>query len=160
MKRILALLAALMLLLTACRREFSTDAEMVRFRFSHHGMVSSSFYCYTAEQTETGWQMTVSLIGLDEEYALEMTQEDADRLDALVRRCGLWKWNGFDKNDRNVMDGEGFDLTIRYADGKQLEASGDNAFPDGYKAAENEINTYFKELLEQNGVMLTPERMG
>ena len=79
---------------------------------------------------------------------------------ALVRRCGLWKWNGFDKNDRNVMDGEGFDLTICYADGKQMEASGDNAFPDGYKAAENEINTYFKELLEQNGVLLTPERMG
>ena len=159
MKRLLTLLAALALLFGPGLREFSTDAEMVRFRFQHSGMHPASFYCYVAEQTEAGWQMVISLIGLDEEYVFPMAQEDVDRLDAMVHRCGLWEWNGFEKYDLDVCDGEDFQLSIEYADGKCMEARGSNAFPQGYDAAADEINAYFEELYRQHGVQTMYERM-
>jgi len=152
MRRIVtAALIAALALLTACTGRFHTDAPMERFRFLHSGMSTGDIYTLTAEKTDEGWEAAFDLF-CTHEFRLPMTQEDADALAAIIDSQDLWAWNGFDKAPRNVKDGSGFDLHIRFADGQKLSASGENAFPDGYAAAESAILEYFIHLMEKNGM--------
>jgi len=149
-KMFAAVLAAVMLLLTSCAGRFHTEAPMESFSFSHSGMRSDSIYTLSAQRTEQGWQAELSLLCGEKLYTLPMAEADA--LAALMDSHDLWSWNGFDKVDKRVLDGTGFDLNIRFADGKELTASGSNAFPKGYNEAKEAIKAYFIQIMENNGI--------
>ena len=155
MKRgLLALFAltAAAILLCACSGKRQTDAPLMRFSFSHSGMHSGLIYTLTAADTGHGWQADVSLLCGECMYVLDMSEEDADRLTALVQECNLQTWAGFDKNDPRCRDGTGFSLSMDFADGTHVYAEGSNAFPKDYGAAHQAILAYFDELLEKNGI--------
>lgn len=151
--RILTAAALLCVLVTlcACAKPLRTNAPMTGFCFSHSGMHTGLMYRLSADKTEDVWQATLSLLGGELEYVLDMTETEAEELAAIVRKQDMNRWNGFDKTDRRALDGTGFDLTIRYADGQVLSASGSNAFPKGYREARDEILKFFGELMERNG---------
>lgn len=67
----------------------------------------------------------------------------ADRLKALCDSCRIYRWNGFDKSNRLVLDGSGFSLSIRFADGKTLHADGSNSFPGGYREFRERLDALF-----------------
>lgn len=56
-----------------------------------------------------------------------------DSLAVIVAQYGVEAWDGFHENDPNVLDGEGFTLSITFADGSTVYASGENAFPANYR---------------------------
>ena len=149
---LLVLLLAVLLALFGCRKTLQTDAPMNSFSFSHSGMHTGLIYTLAAEKTETGWQASLSLLAGDREYTMDMTAEEAEALISLVRTHELNRWNGFDKVDRHALDGTGFELSIGYEDGQTLCASGSNAFPEGYRAAHEEIVKFFGELMDRNGI--------
>lgn len=152
MKKLFAAALAAVLLLTACSGRFHTDAPMESFVFSHSGMHTGSIYTLSAQRTEQGWQAELSLFCGEKLYTLPLSQAEADSLAALLDAHDLWSWNGFDKVDRRVQDGTAFDLTIRFADGKKLFASGSNAFPKGYHEAKASIKAFFVQVMENNGI--------
>ena len=151
MCRLLALLTAA-LCLTGCTKPFEADAPMSSFVFSHTGSHTGLIYTLSSEKAEDGWYADLSLLCGEMEYRLKMTDDEAQQLAALVQEHQLTAWHGFDKVDRSALDGTGFDLTILYADGRTLQASGSNAFPDGYRAAHEALVQFFGTLLERNGI--------
>ena len=153
-KALTAVLTAALLLLSACTGRFHTEAPMESFSFSHSGMRTDSIYILTAEKTGHGWQAELSLFCGEKLYTLPMSQAEADGLAALLDAHDLWSWNGFDKVDKRVLDGTGFDLNIRFADGKELTASGSNAFPKGYNEAKASIKAFFVQLMENKGISI------
>ena len=56
-------------------------------------------------------------------------------LQEVIQAYDLESWDGFHESDPYVLDGEGFCLEIRFADGVSVYATGDNAFPDNYSDA-------------------------
>lgn len=56
-------------------------------------------------------------------------------LQDVIRKYGLEAWDGFHESNPYVLDGEGFWLEMRFADGAAVYAGGDNAFPDSYSDA-------------------------
>lgn len=146
------LLAAVLLAASACSKPLRTDAPMNGFSFSHSGTPTGLIYTLTAARTEESWQAKISLLTGEREYVMEMTEEEAEELAAIVRRHELNRWNGFERADRRALDGTGFDLKIHYEDGQALSASGSNAFPKGYKEAHEDILGFFGELMERNGL--------
>lgn len=147
-----ALVLLIILQLCACARPLRTDAPMNRFCFEHSGMHTGLMYTLAAENTGSGWQAEISLLCGEREYCLPMTDEEAAELISLVKTHQLNRWNGFDKVDRSALDGTDFTLQIGYEDGQKLYASGSNAFPEGYKAAHEEIRRFFGALLEKHGI--------
>jgi len=151
-RRLTAVLLAVLVLLAACSKPLKTDAPMNSFSFSHSGMNIGLIYTLSAAETETGWQAELSLLASEQEYILDMTESDVATLTELVQKHGLNRWNGFDKVDKNALDGYDFELCISYADGQKIYASGSNTFPKGYDAAHREILEFFGVLMEKNGI--------
>ena len=69
----------------------------------------------------------------------------AGALEQLVLDCGLEAWNGFHGSSPFVLDGESFRLEMAFSDGTSAEASGENAFPDGYYAAVDRLEALFRQ---------------
>ncbi len=146
------LLSAVLLTVCGCVRPLKTDAPMTSFSFSHSGMHSGLIYTLSAEKDGDGWRADLSLLAGDREYELDMTEEEAEALNALVETHKLTGWNGFDKVDRLALDGTDFELRIGYEDGQEVCASGSNAFPKGYREAREAILELFGEMMERNGM--------
>lgn len=67
---------------------------------------------------------------------------DAATMEELARLCeklNILSWDKFDMSANGVLDGSGFDLSIEYADGTHIRASGDNCFPKNYNEFEKGI---------------------
>ena len=81
-----------------------------------------------------------SLLSCDEGYIMSVSggpdrpvdAEVAEALLALIDEYDLTRWDGFDRAEEGVLDGETFLLKVRLADGTGITASGDNAFPPNY----------------------------
>ena len=94
------------------------------------------FYSIRGEMMPRSWEITLQEDGywiqeneetprlFPEALAMELTQaivnNDAD------------SWHGVYETEYEVLDGEGFSLSMDFEDGVSVHASGNNAFPDGY----------------------------
>ena len=64
----------------------------------------------------------------------------ADELQRIIAECDIDTWDGFRGSDSRVLDGESFVLSLRYADGSTVYASGENSFPKTYSEASDRID--------------------
>ena len=130
-ERVLAGLVLLAVLLTAsaCSKPIRTDAPISSFSFSHSGMHTGLIYTLSAARTEDAWQAELSLLAGEKEYVLEMTEAEAEELDAMIRKHDLNRWNGFDKIDRRETDGTSFELIVN------------DTVVNGYEINDKGINT-------------------
>ena len=62
-----------------------------------------------------------------------------------IEEYDLESWDGFHESNPYVLDGEGFSLEMRFADGTFVSASGDNSFPKDYYGVTNEIEAIFEK---------------
>ncbi|MBQ4325702.1 MAG: hypothetical protein IJC28_02150, partial [Mailhella sp.] len=61
-------------------------------------------------------------------------------LEALLDKNGVRSWDGFKGRPRmDVLDGEGFSLSLTFRDGTQITASGENKFPEGYRSFRHDL---------------------
>lgn len=79
----------------------------------------------------------------------EVDEEILNKLEDIINTNKVNKWDGFNKTDKNVMDGESFNLTITYEDGKVVNASGYMIFPKRYNTVSREIDKLFSPLLTE-----------
>ena len=68
-----------------------------------------------------------------DEMEREVAPDILDRLTAIYKECRLAEWDGFRKYNEYVMDGDGFSLSISFADGQNMSAHGSNAYPERYR---------------------------
>lgn len=88
---------------------------------------------------------------------VELDAADVEALRALIDENDLWSWNGFQKSNSYVLDGDSFGLSASFADGTELNAWGSNAYPKGYSAGAQAICAYFEALMEKYEI--DPEKM-
>ena len=131
-------------------------------------ITSFSFYCTTSyadgcyslslERTEEGVHLLGEDLFLGGRMADAMIEETTlDRLGELAGHYRIDRWDGFDKNKKNVSDGSTFTLNITLADGGSVSAHGSNAFPDHYTEVSSEIRNIYDELMEACG---SPKQSG
>lgn len=125
------------------------------FSYSYFGSIGGDSYSYSVTSKD-GKHLFVYESMLYPDYG-EMTCEvdDAflDQLYQLYRDCRLASWDGFDKVNSYVLDGDGFSLNISFQDGTTLYAHGDNVYPKGYsdfcKKMEEVVSPVKEALLEE-----------
>ncbi len=83
-----------------------------------------------------------------EENSLEYEADNMfiDRLINLINDNELIKWNGFNKNNESVLDGDSFSLNVKYNNGKEIEAYGYMIWPENYKYVKKEIEMLFDSI--------------
>lgn len=129
--------------------------ELVDFNFCLNGTAYKSGYQYAAhlKNDELFVHMYYSSPQgfVEIKRAVNGEKTFMKNLDAVLKEQKAYKWNGFHKSARHVLDGDGFGLRAKYLNGKEIEtisASGSNSFPDGYGQVSKAIGKYFKDNAE------------
>ena len=68
----------------------------------------------------------------DEEKIIEIDDNDLNKIIYILNKYNIVKWNNYKKYDKNVLDGNGFDLYIKY--------------PKNYKEFERDIIDLLNEI--------------
>lgn len=73
-----------------------------------------------------------------------LTDKDMENLQNILNKYNIKSWNGFEKYNKNVLDGNSFSLSIIYNDDSEISASGYMAWPDNYKEFKSDFINLFK----------------
>ncbi len=130
--------------------------EVIFFSFRH--VASNACDCYRFEviRQENGIRLYAEELFSGGRIADTIIQEPVlEQLSALAAQYRLDRWNGFDKNKKNVRDGSSFTLNIELADGSTISAHGNNTFPENYSDVHSSVWSLYQDLIDryyvQNG---------
>jgi hypothetical protein len=77
----------------------------------------------------------------------KVTPAQYARLCALCDELGLKSWDGFSGTASGVLDGDGFSVSVEFAGGERVHASGYMRFPRGYRMAKDALFSFFEGVL-------------
>ena len=158
MRQLLSVLMALIVALTGAQTApVRTDAALTTFSFNHGGMSVDQIYSYAVYEQDGRMLADFELYCRYEIEGVALDEADAEALRVLIDEFDLWSWNGFQKSNSYVLDGDSFGLSASFADGTELSAWGSNAYPKGYSAGAQAICAYFEALMEKYEI--DPEKM-
>ena len=162
MKRISIIMSILgILTFTSCAqsgRGFK-NAHIKRFYFHYDGTIGGDTHNYNlvVEDRKAIFKLEDFEVIPSDDPEWSTHREMVDTLDMtmvreleqLCTKHEVYKFNGFDKDNPFVTDGEGFSLRIVYDNGKEIEARGMNRFPNGYREFEKDLEELFRPYCEQ-----------
>lgn len=135
LKRLFSVLLSLVFAGTQPAAPPAEEATLTAFFFNYNAMACPLFSGLEAKQTEDGWIARFFLYRGNDATDIPLTEEDVATLSRIVEEYALWSWDGFEKSDSSMLDGENFSFQARYSDGTQIDAYGNNCFPQGYPDA-------------------------
>ena len=101
-----------------------------RFVYSHQGSVEPErFDLYKSEGN-------YYLCTFDK-CPVPVNDEIVRGMERIIGKYNVDLWDGFHRENLDVLDGESFTLQITLPEDTTIEAAGNNAFPDNYRAASN-----------------------
>ena len=124
--------------------------DITAFSFQHGASLADE--CYLFKLTKDGDSVRLYAEELFSGGRIVDTMIEDDVLDQLGELMGTYhvdRWDGFDENNKHVMDGSSFTLSVTLADGSTISAHGSNSFPENYSDVSSAILTLYYELMEQ-----------
>ena len=122
--------------------------ELKEFSFWHSGMMAEDCFVFTVRQVEED-----VILSLEENFSggvvLDGPVDPAvlEQLEMIAGKYDLVSWDGFHESNSDVLDGSAFSLSMTLADGRTVEAQGNNAFPTGYGSVSETIHALYRDLL-------------
>ena len=112
-----------------------------------------SMYGHTTYKLECNDKCIASIkpngISEDETQEVELTKEQVKEIEDLLNEYHVGKWNGFDKVDKNVLDGRSFSLYITLEDNTYISAHGYMKYPKNYKEVSYGLNKIIGSLYKE-----------
>jgi|GEM_PF-1102068 len=124
------------------------DSGIEEFEYNYNASIGANSYTYKLTFTEPPVFTYESMVHPFGEVTMETDHETAAKVAALYETHKLWKWDGFSRSARHVLDGDGFSLSIRFRNGKRTYAHGSNAYPKGYGEFRKDMRQVFQPLEE------------
>ena len=116
------------------------------YYWGNDGSMALSNYSYSAVLEDDAVKITVMRKGSDEELTFKEDAAFLERLTEIANKYEIGSWDGFEKYDRNVMDGSSFSLSIYTESGQEIDARGYMKYPKNYGEAMEEIKCLFDEI--------------
>lgn len=124
--------------------------EVIFFSFQHTASNTGDCYYFKVTRQENGIRLYAEELFSSGRIADTVIQEPVlEQLSALAAQYRLDRWNGFDKNKKNVRDGSSFTLNMELADGGTISAHGNNAFPENYSDVHSFVRALYQDLLDR-----------
>ena len=146
------LLLTLTLSATGCgKKEPITSIRSFTFSYDSSTMMNAYTRYEVSYDKKTGTHTaTVKPNGVAEADASVYVVDDAflEKLAAFLHENEVEKWDGFDKTDSHVMDGNGFHLSVWTHEDVTVRASGYMKWPKNYNEVRDGIARIFAELGE------------
>jgi len=82
--------------------------------------------------------------GFGDDYR-SLKPEVNQKIMEIINKYDVFSWDGFDKDNRWVLDGEDFIFNLTLSDGTEVYATGSNKFPTNYRNVFSELEALFED---------------
>lgn len=134
------------LVLTSRSKEISSIKSM-HLSYSS-GWSAYAYTRYDLEKKDNGYYVQIKPYGVpdDEVQEVRLTDKQIKDIEAILTKYKVSKWDGFNKSDKGVLDGDSFSFYLHTEDGVDVSASGYMRWPDNYREVRNELHDIFDAL--------------
>lgn len=134
------------------RKETINDLDITKIKSFYitysNGYAINSYTRYELGINDGKYVAKIKPYGVSEEDLLEIEVDKSimDKIEEILKKYEVNKWDGFDKSNQGVLDGDSFSLSVGLKDNKSIHASGYMMWPDHYRDVVNEISPIFTEI--------------
>ena len=116
--------------------------------FYTKGYAINSDIRYEYELIDNEYHVYVKPYGISEEDKIEVvvSNDFIKSIEEVLNKYEVYKWDGFNKSDNNVLDGDSFHIGVSM-DGMNISASGYMMYPEHYREVREELDNIFNELI-------------
>ena len=139
------LLAAFTLLFCAgCSSKIESDITF--FQFSQdYGLGGYCVYIIKIEDNKVIYSKEA--VGMEtDSIEKEIDKKALEDIQKIINDKEIYKWNGFDRYDKDVLDGSGFSLIVNYSNGERISANGYMKYPTNYREGADALLEYLNKL--------------
>ena len=85
-----------------------------------------------------------------EQITVKVDESVLKEIEDVLVKYEVGKWNGFDKSNKYVSDGDSFDFNVKMKNGKEIDARGYASWPNNYSSVIKEIDEIFLRIYNEN----------
>ena len=89
------------------------------------------------------------LVDREKSTSFEVDKSVIEEIENILDKYNVYTWDGFDKSDQNVLDGDSFSFYVDMNE-KHISAHGYMSWPNNYGSVKSEISTIFEREFEKN----------
>ena len=133
------------------KKAVPNESGLKRFDYTYSNPFGASSYNFIVSRTDGGAELTYDAMQVESLGTMTMAVDPVvlDQLYDSYLNHNIAAWEGYSKSDPNVLDGDGFSLSLAFNDGARMTASGSNAAPDGYWEFLSEVHAIIDPLLKE-----------
>lgn len=126
------------------------DINSLYFTYSV-GYAANAYYRYELECSDK-CMIKIKPNGIPEEETKEYEVSDKlmNELVDMLNENEVYKWDGFDKTAKDVLDGDSFSFKIKMKDETTIHASGYMMWPTNYRNVKEEFKNIFSNLIKDD----------
>ncbi len=119
------------------------NLESLRLHYSS----GYAMYAYTTYEIkkEDKYKITIKPLGIPDEEAktYDISEEEIKKILDILNKYEVIKWDGFNKTNKDVLDGDSFSFSAKFEDGTSISAHGYVSYPENYRNVRNELEEIF-----------------
>lgn len=107
-----------------------------------NGYMMNANTIYDLEKKEGKYYVTIKphLIAEEDSETVEVDDKTVKKIIDLLNKYEVRKWDGFNKSDKYVLDGDSFSFWVYMEDGTDIHASGYMKWPNNYGEVKSELD--------------------
>ena len=108
----------------------------------------NSYTRYSLIMEDGKYIVEIKPYGVDEDDKLEIEVEKPiiEKISNVLKKYEVNKWDGFNKSDQGVLDGDSFSFSLTLNNDKTIHASGYMRWPDHFRDVRDAISPIFMEI--------------
>ena len=112
-------------------------------------MNADTIYEYKKENDKYIMSIKPYLVDSENTVSFEVNNNIIKEIEDILNKYEVYKWDGFDKNDKDVLDGDSFSFSVSMND-KSISAHGYMKWPDNYRNVKSEVSSIFERELNSH----------
>lgn len=143
------LIIILVLVILLSKEKKIEDMKYLRFSYST-GYHMYAYVIYEIELKDGKYIASIKPTDIPDEEAkeVELSKEEIQEIENKLNEYHVSRWDGFNKIDKNVLDGNSFSLTIRYKN-DSIGAHGYMKWPYNYREVRAYLDSLFSKYTKE-----------
>ena len=147
---VLLLIGGLVLMFSIKKKVDIVNITKLHLSYSTSTMMYGNVI-YEIELKDNKYNLHIKPNMVPDEDAIEteISKGDMLKIEEILNNNKVYKWDGFQKSDKYVLDGNSFSFWVYFDDEKDIHASGYMMYPDNYGKVETELENIFKKYYKE-----------
>lgn len=124
-----------------------TSIKILHFSYNKGNMINSNV-SYALDCKDGICKATIKPYDIpdEEQKVIEVDKKVVEKIEKILKQYNVERWNNFNKNNKYVLDGNGFSMYIKTDEDKTIEASGYMMWPKNYNEVRDSLDNIFMKI--------------